>query len=93
MTPFPAPEISALTLGNGRMGHHPDRNGASPQQNGVLGEGRLWGRFETLPGWRHSFHLVLCAKSPPLISTFPSSVNWLRRSFRSAMLSNPVRWR
>jgi putative SOS response-associated peptidase YedK len=30
----------------------------------------------------------LSRKSRPLISTFPSSVNWRRRSFRSAMLSN-----
>ena len=29
-------------------------------------------------------------KSRPLISTFPSSVNWRRRSFLSAMLSNRV---
>jgi hypothetical protein len=27
-------------------------------------------------------------KSRPLISTFPSSVNWRQRSFRSAVLSN-----
>jgi len=32
-------------------------------------------------------------KSTPVISTFPSSVNWRRRSFRSAMHSNRVRWR
>ena len=29
----------------------------------------------------------------PLISTFPSSANWSRRSFRSAMLSKRVLWR
>jgi hypothetical protein len=35
----------------------------------------------------------LSRKSRPLISTFPSSVNWRRRGFRSAMLLNRVRWR
>jgi hypothetical protein len=30
-------------------------------------------------------------KSRPLISTFPSSVNWRQRSFRSTMLSNLLR--
>jgi hypothetical protein len=32
-------------------------------------------------------------KSRPLISTFPCSVDYRRRSLRSAMLSNWVLWR
>jgi hypothetical protein len=32
-------------------------------------------------------------KSRPLISTFPYSLNCRRRSFRSAMRSNRLRWR
>jgi hypothetical protein len=48
------------------------------------------GRIETLSGDRHRPHLALGRKSRPLISIFPSSVNWRRRSFRSAMLSNRV---
>jgi hypothetical protein len=34
-----------------------------------------------------------CAKSRSLISIFPLSVNWRRRSFRPAMRSKRVRWR
>ena len=82
---------------------------ASPQQadaRSLLIERRQWGkgghcrrrrgrsakgRFETPPSVG-ACHLA-CTKSHPLISAFPSSVNWRRRIFRSAMLSKRVRWR
>jgi hypothetical protein len=50
------------------------------------------GRFETLLGSRLGPEAP-SRKSRPLISKFSSSVNWRRRSFRSAMLSNRVRRR
>ena len=50
----------------------------------------VMGRFETLLGSRLGPEAP-SRKSRSLISTFPSSVNWRRRSFRSAMLSNRVR--
>ena len=45
-----------------------------------------------LPGIMFLLTLNVQRRSRPLISTFPSSVNWRRRSFRSAILSNRARW-
>jgi hypothetical protein len=45
-----------------------------------------------LPGIMFLLTLNVQRRSRPPISTFPSSVNWRRRSFRSAILSNRARW-
>jgi hypothetical protein len=51
------------------------------------------GRFETLFWLAAQSPTGGLAQVPPLISTLPSSVNWRRRHFLSAMLSKRVRWR
>jgi hypothetical protein len=70
---------------------HPRRSFVSPPRRSAKGAGT--GHLVRLTADLGRFAMHPLGQSLPLISTSPSSVNWRRRSFRSAMLSNRVRWR